>query len=554
MAAPDTQKVPVQAVARGEVELGLNYLDLTLDEFDLGSFSDHTTSGQTTLQFAELTPGASVRTARVRVVGQAFHGKLKDFRGTRVTRSPLVYDNSGAAVPNVAGQRAFVVDFGGVRTVLGLRVATGLGIVLVLPWAGTDFSPKAIYPVGGTFAFYALPVPNSTGKGSVGFPAIDTAKLFVQVAGASLPDETQFAEDTRIVSGVLPQNLRASVNGRPVFFTHPGPLDREVELIGLADDLNAIAAAASTPVQATLELAADTPGALLPSFDAATDLVVERSAAARWGGRDTVDVALAASMPTPIELVFPESGALPWQVSRVVLGLTGRFPRWRAFGPLGPPGGKLAAKVNAQFSVARRIVLPGRVTLHGLSLPLVPAGNAELRLEVAADADGAPAGGPPLAAVDLALAPDAPPWTEALFATPLDTGEAQALWAVLKGKSGEARWAATTEPAQQPPATLYTHEGGAWQRYPVRGGTSPAPLLRVLREPLARENAPLLGIALEGAAPASADPSESTQATLDLATSLLRSPDAGAVVLTVTATAAATGTLTVRRATATFGG
>jgi hypothetical protein len=76
----------------------------------------------------------------------------------------------------------------------------------------------------------------------------------------------------------------------------------------------------------------------------------------------------------------------------------------------------------------------------------------------------------------------------------------------------------------------------------------------VLREPLARENAPLLGIALEGAAPASADPSESTQATLDLATSLLRSPDAGAVVLTVTATAAATGTLTIRRATATFGG
>jgi len=548
--SPVTEAVDLVAQAA----FGLAFVDLTLAEFDLGSFVDHTVSGQATLPLAQLAPGMSVRQANVRVRGEAFHGKLGDFRGTRVTRSPLAYDSSGTAVPSVSGHRAFVIDFGGVRTVLGLRVAAGSGIVLVLPWAGTDFSPKAIYPLRGNFAFYALPVPNGTGSGSVGFAAVDTAKLFVQVAGSSLPSESQFADGTRIVSGVLPQNLRASVNGRPVFFTHPGPLDGEVTLAGLADELNAIAGDANAPVQATLELTADTPGALLTSFDAADDLVAERSAVARWGGRDTLEVALAAGMPTPVELVFPESGTAPWQLGRVVLELTGRFPRWRSFGPLGPPAGKLAAKVNAQFSVARRIALPGRTTLHGLGLPLALTGSAEFRLEIVADADGAPAEGPPLAVVGLTLDADAQAWTEALFETPLDTSGAEALWALLKGKSGEAQWAATSEAAPQPPATLYTHEGGAWQRYPVRAGMSPAPLLRVLREPLARENAPLLDVALEGATPASADPSESTQATLELASPLVRSPESGAVVIAVTATAGATGTLTLRRATAFFEG
>ena len=547
-----------------EVVFGQSYFDLYAAEFDLGSaLLDHASSGDIEIALGELAPGSNVTHAAVRVSGEAFRGLLKNFRGTRVTKSPLVFDSNGAAAPSVSGQRAFIIDFAGVRSVLGLALPADEGkIVLVLPWIGTDFAPRAIYPIGGAYSIYALPVPDTTGKTSVGFPAVETAKLFVQVSGSAL-SEAEFANDVRIVTGVLPTNLRASVNDRPVFFTRPNALDREVELTGLCDELNAIARSIEAPVAVTLKLATDTPGALLPAFAAATDLAIERSAAARWGGRDTLEVALAGLMPTPVELVFPAADPGSWKIQRIALELGGRFPRWRAFGPAGIPAGKLGLRVSAQFSVARRFELPGRTQMHGVALLLrLGAGKTEMRLEIVPDADGAPAEGEPLATVDLVLEGDQSNavWCEALAASPFDTGAASVLWVVLKGKSGAAEWIAQSEPSPQPPATLYANEGGRWQRYPVRGGQSPAPWLRIMREPLARENVPLVTAALaSGAGTAitrAADPSDDAPAALDLALpdgeAVTATPSGAMVVLPVTVTAAASGTVAVRRATAYF--
>jgi len=532
-------------------------------EFFLGNDPDHSSSGDTELPLGDVNPGASIKRARVRVAGEAYRGKVRNFRGARVTPSPLVYDANGAAAPSVPGQRAFVIDFGGVRTLLGMSVPGNKAkIVLVLPWMGTDFGSRPAYPVTGSLAFYAFPEPHPTGKATVGFPAIETAKLFVQIAGGGIGDAGAFAEEARIVTGVLPTNVRASVNGRPVFFTQPNALDHEVELAGLAEELNAIAAETQTTVATTLKLATDTPGALLVTYDAIGDLEVERSAVARWGGRETLDVPLAALTPTPLPLVFPTKDTTPWKVGRIALELRGSFPPWRAFGPLGTPIANLALKTNAQFSVARRFQLPGRTVLHGIALPLrLPVGHAEVRLEIAADEDGMPAEGKPLATVDLVLdAPDAAGWHDALVPTPFDTRDATLLWAVVKGKSGTAEWIAQSEPGPVPPATLYTNEGGAWQRYPVRGGQAPAPLLRVLREPIARENAPLLTLVLAHGDKAmvvrSADPADDAPTMLEFELPagevVTVAPGDGATSISLTATAAATGVLVVRSATAYF--
>ena len=543
------------------VQIGMVYLDAyPALEVDFGALADHTVSGRTSVDLGSFVPGAKVRRARVRVAGEAFHGRLRDFHGTRVSDSPTLYDQSGAAAPGIAGQSAYVVDFGGVRSVLGLRMPAGSRIVLVLPWMGTDFGQKPLYPLNSTFAFYALPTAEPTGKGSVGFPAIETAKLFVQIVNGPIGNADAFAEQVRIVSSVLPGNLRASLPGRPVFFTHPGVLDREIELQGLVDELNATIDEFTAPTPLAIDLVSDTPGALSVLFDAAADLEVERSASALWGGQPSLALPLAALQPTRVELVFPTTDVAAWLLRGLNLELGGTFARWRAFGPIGAPQGRLATRIDARFSVARRVPLPGRVVLHGVALPLELAGACELRLELLAEADGAPRDGPPLATLDLALdgaGSGAATWCEALFATPIDSGEAEAVWLVLKAKRGAAAWVASAESAPLPPAALFTHEGGRWQRYPVRAGQAPAPQLRLLREPLPRENQPLLALAWDGTTlAASAEPGSGAAVKVEfvLAGSATQSvaPAGGAVVVALTATAAASGTLTLKRAAASF--
>ena len=142
-----------------------------------------------------------------------------------------------------------------------------------------------------------------------------------------------------------------------------------------------------------------------------SDLEVERSAVARWGGRETLDAPLAALTPTPLPLDSRRRTRRRGRCGASHSSSRG-FPPWRAFGPVGAPTANLALKANARSSVARRFQLPGRTMLHGIALPLrLPAGHAEVRLEIAADADGVPAEGKPLATVDLVLdAPDAAAW------------------------------------------------------------------------------------------------------------------------------------------------
>ena len=153
-----------------------------------------------------------------------------------------------------------------------------------------------------------------------------------------------------------------------------------------------------------------------------------------------------------------------------------------------------------------------------------------------------------------------PTWYDALVATPFDTGDASQLWAVVKGKSGAAEWVAQSEPVAHPARDALHERRRTLAALSGARGQAPAPLMRVLREPIARENAPLLTLALATGPTASvvrsADPSDDAPAAIEFELSaeevVTATPGGGAVVIAVTATAAATGTLVVRSATAYF--
>ena len=57
-------------------------------EVFLGNDPDHPSSGDTELALGDVGPGASIKRARVRVKGEAYRGKVRNFRGARVDVEP----------------------------------------------------------------------------------------------------------------------------------------------------------------------------------------------------------------------------------------------------------------------------------------------------------------------------------------------------------------------------------------------------------------------------------------------------------------------------------
>ena len=94
----------------------------------------------------QVDPGLSLT-----VTGRPFTGTLDHLAGAKVTLSPVAYDSDGTAQPP-GRQPAYIVDFGVSLSVLNLDMidpdGTGAipGVVLVLPWLGTSFSPKPVFP------------------------------------------------------------------------------------------------------------------------------------------------------------------------------------------------------------------------------------------------------------------------------------------------------------------------------------------------------------------------------------------------------------------------
>jgi hypothetical protein len=515
---------------------------------------DATQSGSLQLTLPALSSAAAVRQASLRITGKTFHGLLKYLSGANVAASPVTYDSNGSPQSSVSGQQAFLIDFTGIRSVLGLSMQSLGSITLVLPWAGTEFASKATYPVpsgAGPFS----PIPDDSGKASVGFAGLDTVKLLVQVKSASALTVDSFSGDCRLVTGTFPSNLKASINQRPPFFTRPGVLNGDADVTGMAADLNAAISAAASPQPLQLTIATDTPGVLIATFDATRDLSVQLSSIAQFGAQTTTDLNLEALAPQNVALSFPTQSPASWKLSRLELDLSGTFPVWRAFSAQASDvPGALGLRVNAQFSVARRFPFAEDGDLYGFSLLFrAPSEAAEMHLELVADNAGQPGTSPPVAAADLPVpagADGTTAWAKALFASPVKISPQQPMWLTLRAKTGAVEWAGAAQAGGPDVVTVLNNEGGSWQAYPFINGQAPVAMARVLRRPFTKENQPLLAFALQNQTATAELVSSAAAPAIDFAPGAepVLAPASGSVSASLSVTALAAGKLTIRKA------
>jgi hypothetical protein len=519
------------------------------------------------------------------VTGKSFYGKLGNFSGAAVTESQVTYDQNGATHgPGHESQRAFILDFGGLRSLLQLYLDASAGrITLVLPWLGTGFADKSLYPPPSGGPDFK-PARDGSGATQVAFPGTDTQKLLVQVQPASgnAFSVAQLQASLGLRTATFPANVKAGLEGRLPFWTRPGPLNGNAQVTGLAADLNAFLSGRSGEVPAKLILSSDTPGVL------STDLTVsglrpDLQATAQWGGQASLEVGLQGLRTADVDVLFPAAGSKAWRVDSLALTLKGKFPAWRAFAAQSSAvPGSLGLAISARFSVARRLDFDDAVEVNGFSLPIPPA-DAALIVELFPDAQGRPAPGKPLASVPVSLsapapgaptvptassplAPSPPPaasaadpvWTDILLPAALSL-KPGGYWLTAKAKTGSCEWRGTGS-AEGEAATMVSQEGGPWRALPRLNphaqGAAVTPLFPgaqalVLRKPLPRENLPLLDIEWPAG---SAQARASADVGADAATVSLRldggatqelMPQSGLAALPIRLTARATGTLTL---------
>src|SRR4051812_16766790 len=203
--------------------------------------SEDAQSGELTIPLGTFPAGGTFDSVTFKLSGKAFHGRLKNFSGVTIAESPVGYDTAGAQQsPGNGSQRAFILDFGGLPSLLRLTIdASKANITLLLPWMGTGFADKSVYPPPTDDGWNQFkPKRDPTGKTSVGIPALDTQKLLVQVqpkSGSAFSGD-DLNEYLGLTTATFPSNVKAYLEGRLPFWTHPGILNEETEVTGLAED------------------------------------------------------------------------------------------------------------------------------------------------------------------------------------------------------------------------------------------------------------------------------------------------------------------------------
>lgn len=473
-------------------------------------------SGTLISDLPAILPGDRFEPAVCRVKGSPFAGRLKDFSGAAVREVSETVDSLGAWAASTGSQRGFILDFGGMRSILRLLRAPGsaLAYALVLPWQGTDFAMGSLFPAqtGTTPARK----PKSPGVEEVSLRGAESQKIYVQIEGNLSLD--QFLDQCVLETLVFPANLRASVGDRPPFWTHPGPLQGEAEMTGLAEALTSLAADLTAPLSPKLTLQSDAPGVLEIIGDFSF-LSAEKSAPASWAGNASTSLELRAGVPGvfPMHFPGPKDGKV-WELRSLKLDAAAVLAPWILDAVTPEPASDDASiRVDSRLSAAQNFRTGPGVELFGVGLFLGAAQGAELSIELQTDDGRRPAAAPALASKMLTVSGDGAnqesggsvnggsggnaAWYEATFETPLSLEAGKDFWIVAKAKSGAARWAVAPVPedgsASAPGkayAALYAEDGTAWQPYPrmlpapSQAAASPAAGLRLFRAPRPEEN------------------------------------------------------------------
>ena len=428
-------------------------------------------SGTLLLDLPQILPGDRFEPAAVKVSGAAFAGTLRHFAGVSVRESPEIINADGSWGGGPGAQRGYILDFGGMRSVLRLmRTGTALKYALVLPWLGTDFAAASLYPAHN--GRVASRIPDPDGAAQVSLRGAESQKLYVQIHGNLSVDE--FLDQCVLETLVFPANLRASVADRPPFWTHPGPLQGETSMSGLAEALTSLAAELTSPLSPKLSIVSDAPGVIAVPGGFAF-LQAEKSAAASWAGNPGTSAALRAGVPgtLPMHFPLPDDGKT-WILRSLKVSAAAALSPW-IFESIGtdPAGSPSTLRIDARLSAAQAFLPTQAVELHGVGLLLGAAADAELSIELCADAGSRPAPGPALAVCMLPLS-GPQEWREALFEKPLMLDAGAVYWIAIKAKSGTSWW--SVSPAGTAKSALYAEDGTAWQPFPrMLPSAAPAP-------------------------------------------------------------------------------
>ncbi len=394
----------------------------------------------------------------------------------------------GATVTAASGdQKVYVVDFHGLRAVRNVTVA-GDASLKIRPWEGVRFPVDA----NGAPRYTTL----TAGQ------AIDLLTQKIEVTLSQPLSQANFEAKTRIDCLSYPSNVRfviaqgsaspgadgkltppvirdengalfalspipfAQATGKePIFWTYNGDLAGQVALPDFSRELNDFLE--SAPAQGGLcfpHLVAysDTPGFLEIVESGGSPFVALRYLTAIQFGEDdpqatAVHCARHGDVQNVEMVLFRRAGdqfVTPAGVDAAAPHVRVHKVQWEMSGAMDEdrldPDARWeqrvvagSARVSMVFSVAQPLRPSATRQAAGVDLCLSATADADLVLELRADAGGAPNGAVlAVAPIDAAAVVAAPGWTSARFAQPVEIPGGQTTWAVVKAKAGSALWMA----------------------------------------------------------------------------------------------------------------
>ncbi|MCP5157230.1 MAG: hypothetical protein H6983_23840 [Ectothiorhodospiraceae bacterium] len=452
-------------------------------------------SGSRTLVLADgIPPDAVVTLATADLVGGTYFNRIRDLAGVTVVPSGLRHDATGPVSEPGTVVRAWVVDLGASRKIGALRVESGLDaeIELVLPWMGTEFGARSLYPYP-TSTVVLRPVPATATTRLVQLGEVESPKLLVQFDRAVTED--QLLDLVNIECRNYPTNVRVAVADRAPFLQRPEPMIGTVPLADFSAEVNAHLAAlrdagATTPLVVLLDVRTDAPGVITLENQR---LEYDRSLAGRFGSHDEVHLDFVGEGSASLDLRFEGAGASALRATLLEVGSSETTRPWQALPETVDTGGdRRLARLDPTRAVACAFELVEPTRVHGLALRL--RGESDLLLDICPDAGGAPAATPSVSA-PLTVATAAADWVFLELAAPVAL-PAGRHWVVARCRGGAAAWVLH---ASSTTTALQDREGTGWRPYPSAAG----PLcgaLKVLRPPSPDEPASAIEVLVPGAA------------------------------------------------------
>ena len=533
-------------------------------------------SGDTTKQIVSNIPEqAVIRSANGFLSGSAHNGTLKNFAGTSVSAASIEYALEGDPVPeapqvisasNGESAKAFIIDFGGIRKIKSLVVTQTTpklpNIVMVLPWMGIEFGSSPLFPYSEN-----LIMATDGGSGSINFPEVETAKLFVQfdspVPGpheADLSRTDQVLENLAVISNTMPLNTRVAVGNRPPFHTFAGELKTKSPLPEFSGELNAYLdelkkAGAKDVPHFPLMITMDAPGTVDTSD---FNIVYDLEAKALWGENTRHTLTFERPGTKQVPLTFTESGSKAWQLQGINFDVLFDAPPWRTFPRDFPEiSDSILATVTSDLNIAQCLSITETTKLHGFGIYLSARDQEnELLIEMVADEGGLP-GDTPVYEQSLVIKSDeSAGWFDIFFTKPLAVTAGKNLWIVMKSKLGSLSIA--LDPKAPEKQVLFNRNGTGFKTFPFKNGALSMAFL-LYRRPAAGETADAVSFKAGGQDKTSDLPEETNPIRFSWyddqtgeSSGPRISPGSGSVVTDLEITAHTAGSITIQDVTARY--